>query len=391
MRVSRPARLVVAATAAAALLAGMAVGSARAAALGAVAAGRPAERPAATTYSTEGQLTGVAAASASNAWAVGAAGSDASGKVLMLHWNGKAWSRVTSPKVLDGTAGELSAITVVSAADAWAVGVTGTAGSGKDHTLLLHWNGKAWSQVTSPAPVAGGNLAAVTATAKSGWAVGYVNTNPDAPACCAGTPLIFRLTGSKWSRVSEKLGNGAGLNGVAVTGTSTAWAIGMPTAMITGALARWNGRAWSWVGSYPVQGAYQPLEGIAAGPGGTAFAVGENNNSPGPAISMRWTGKAWQKVTVKAPSASQLNAVTFAPGGAAWAAGSADFGTAGPLIVRWSGKAWTRVASPSPRRNTVLSGLGFAAAGYGWAVGAAPTGLNTSATVILHWNGKVWS
>ena len=387
MGVARPARLVVAAAAAAALLGGMAVGSAHASALGAVVA----ERPAATTYSTAGRLTGVAAASASNAWAVGAAGSDASAKALMLHWNGKAWARVTRPKVLDGTAGELSAITVVSASDAWAVGVTGTAGSGKDHSLLLHWNGKAWSQVTSPAPVLGGSLNAVTATAKNGWAVGYVNTNPDAPACCAGTPLIFRLTGSKWSRVSEKLGNGAGLNGVAVTGAGTAWAIGMPTAMITGALARWNGRAWSWVSAYPVQGAYRPLEGIAAGPGGTAFAVGDDNDLPGPAISMRWTGKAWQQVTVKVPSESQLNAVTFAPGGTAWAAGSAGFGSSGSLIVRWSGKAWTRVASPSPRRDVVLSGLGFAAAGNGWAVGAAATGSGASSTVILHWNGKVWS
>jgi hypothetical protein len=387
MRVSRSARLVIAATAAAALLGGMVAGSAQATALGTAVAARPA----ATSYTTAGRLAGVAAASASNAWAVGAAGSETSGKVLMLHWNGKAWSRVTSPKVLDGTTGELSAITVVSATDAWAVGVTGAIGTGKDHTLLLHWNGKAWSQVTSPAPVTGGNLTAVTATAKSGWAVGYVNTDPDAPACCAGTPVIFRLTGSKWSRVTERLGDGAGLDGVAVTGAGTAWAIGMPTAMITGALARWNGSAWAWVSSYPVQGAYQPLEGIAAGPGGTAFAVGDDDYTAGPAISMRWTGKAWQKVTVRVPAASQLNAVTFAPGGAAWAAGSTELGAIGSLIVRWSGKAWARVASPSPGRNVVLSGLGFAAAGSGWAVGSAVTGSNTSATVILHWNGKNWA
>jgi hypothetical protein len=293
--------------------------------------------------------------------------------------------------VLDGTAGELSAITVVSATDAWAVGATGVAGSGKDHTLLLHWNGRAWSQVTSPAPVTGGNLNAVTATAKGGWAVGYVNTDPDTPACCAGTPLIFRLTGSKWSRVTEKLGDGVGLNGVAVTAASTAWAIGMPTAMITGALARWNGSTWSWVRSYPIQGNYQPLEGIAAGPGGTAFAVGDNNDRPGPAISMRWTGKAWQKVTVSVPAESQLNAVAFAPGGAAWAAGTTGFSPADALIVRWSGKAWTRIASPSPGRDVALSGLGFATAGNGWAVGDAIAGSGATTTVILHWNGKAWS
>jgi hypothetical protein len=390
MRVSWPAGLAISVAGAALFLAAIVAGPAQATGatgMGAAAAGRQT----ATSYSTAGRLTGVAAASATNAWAVGAAGSYASATVLMLHWNGKAWSRVTSPKVLDGTAGELSAITVVSATDAWAVGVTGVVGSGKDHTLLLHWNGKAWSQVTSPAPVTGGNLNAVTATAKSGWAVGYVNTNPATPACCAGTPLIFRLTGSKWSRASEKLGDGAALNGVAVTAAKTAWAIGMPIAMITGALARWNGSTWRWVGSYPVQGAYQPLEGIAAGPGGTAFAVGDDNNLPGPPISMRWTGKAWQKVTVKVPAESQLNAVTFAPGGTAWAAGTIGSGAADALIVRWSGKAWTRVASPSPGRGVALSGLGFATAGNGWAVGAAAAGSDTSTTVILHWNGKTWS
>src|ERR1700722_16224349 len=297
MRASWPARFVISAAGAAALLAGVVAGPAQAraaTAIGAAAAGRPA----ATSYSTVGELNGVAPVSPSSAWAVGSAG-DSSQTVLMLHWNGDAWSRVTSPAVLNGRAGHLSAITVVSATDAWAVGTT--VSGGKNHTLILHWNGKAWSQVTSPAPVTGGNLVAVTATAKGGWAVGYVNTNPDAPACCAGTPLIFRLAGSKWSRVAVKLGAGAGLNGVAVTGASTVWAIGMPTAMITGALARWNGKTWTWVRSFPVQGAYRPLEGIAAGPHGTAFAVGVNNDVPGPAISMRWTGKAWQKVTVSVP------------------------------------------------------------------------------------------
>jgi membrane carboxypeptidase/penicillin-binding protein PbpC len=37
----------------------------------------------------------------------------------------------------------LDAITVVSAKDAWAVGYTGTYAI--DRTLLLHWNGEAWS------------------------------------------------------------------------------------------------------------------------------------------------------------------------------------------------------------------------------------------------------
>jgi hypothetical protein len=349
---------------------------------------RAAVRPAATAYSTAGGLNGAAAVSNSSAWAVGYAGKSSAPKILMLHWNGTAWSRVTSPSVLTAT-GQLTAITAVSAKSAWAVGYTGLIGTGKNHSLLLHWNGTAWSQVASPAPVTGGSLAAVTATARRGWAVGYVNTNPNAPLCCAGTPLVFRWNGAKWSRLATKLGKGSYLNGVASTGTNSAWAIGGPLAMITGALAKWNGSAWSWV-TDPVRGAYRPFYGIAAGPGGTAFAVGADNDYPlGPAISARWTGRAWRQVSVVAPNSSGLNAVAFAPGGTAWAAGSYPSGGGlRALVMRWNGKAWTRVISPGAGEG--LNGLAFPASNYGWAVGSTTSASGSGKTVILHWNGKAW-
>jgi hypothetical protein len=345
--------------------------------------------PAATGYSTAGALNAAAAISNGNAWAVGYTGATESPKILMLHWNGKTWSRVTGPRVLTAT-GQLNAITVVSAKSAWAVGSTGLIGTGKNHSLLLHWNGTAWSQVTSPAPVTGGSLAAVTATAKHGWAVGYVNTDPNAPLCCAGTPLVFRWNGTKWSRLATKLGKGAYLNGVASTGTNSAWAIGGPLAMITGALAKWNGSAWSWAKD-PVQGAYRPFYGIAAGPGGTAFVVGADNDFPlGPAISARWNGKAWRPVSVSAPTSSGLNAVAFAPGGTAWAAGSYPSGSRlHTLIMRWNGKAWTRVTSPGTSEQ--LNGLAFSASNYGWAAGSTVSTSGSTRTVILHWNGKAWA
>jgi hypothetical protein len=380
LRVSERALLAIAAGISVGLCSVVA-GSARAAATGPEAA----VAPAATGYSAAGALTGVAAAPNSSAWAVGYAGSSSAQKILMLHWNGKAWSRVTSPSVLT-TTGELSAITVVSAKSAWAVGSTGRLGTGKNHSLLLHWNGSTWTQVTSPAPVTGGNLAGIAVAAKSGWAVGYVNTNPSAPLCCAGSPLVFRWNGSKWSRLTTKLGMGAYLNGVAITATNTAWAIGGPLAMITGALAKWNGSAWSWV-TDPVAGPYRPLNGIAAGPGGTAFMVGTDNNLPGPPVSARWNGKAWQRVTVSAPNSSGLNAVDFAPGGSAWAAGIVRSGSSvHTLVMRWNGKAWVRVTSPGTGEE--IDGLAFSASNYGWAVGQSIS--NASKTVILHWNGNAW-
>jgi hypothetical protein len=380
MRRSWRAALTIAAACASVGLASVIAGPAR-------AVTAPAPGPSATTYSTAGQLAGVAAVSNSSAWAVGYAGRSSAPRVLMLHWNGTAWSRVTSPSVLAGT-GELTAVTVVTARDAWAVGYIPAAGGTLSRSLLLHWNGTAWSQVTSPGPVPGGLLWAVTATATAGWAVGYVNTNPSAPLCCAGTPLVLRLSGTKWSRVSTKLGDGAYLKGVAVTGTNIALAAGGPLAMAVGALAHLSGGVWTWDKPNPAPGL---LDGIAAGPGGIAFAVGANEyTAPFPAVSLRWTGRAWQKVTVSAPGLSQLNAVAYAPGGAAWAAGSYPSGsTLRPLVMRWNGTAWTRVTSPGT--GETLSGLAFSAAGYGWAVGSTTSTSGSYKTVILHWNGKAWA
>ena len=381
MRVFWCARIAVAAAIACLALAGLAAGPARAtgatatAASPALARTGSAVRPDGAYYTAAGGLAGVAAASASSAWAVGYTGEEYSGKVLMLHWNGKAWSRVTSPSVLTG-AGALSAITVVSAKDAWAVGRTGKVGSSR--TLLLHWNGSAWSRVTSPAPVAGA-LDTVAATASGGWAAGYVPNGHNWPKS-----LALRLSGKKWSRVS--VGQGGEIISVAITGKGTGWAIG-DNEQFSG-LARWSGSTWTW--KWPTSGADVFVLGdLAAGPGGTAFTVGASEETEG-LVSQRLTGSTWKAVSVSAPPTAELNAVAFAPGGTAWAAG----GYGRTLILRWNGKAWTRVTSPST--SAVLNGLGFASAKYGWAVGYAGS-LDTnpvtgsSKTYIIHWNGSTWS
>ena len=262
----------------------------------------------------------------------------------MLHWNGSKWSRVTSPSVLTGP-GQLAAITVVSAKDAWAVGYTGTfTTTASTRTLLLHWNGAAWSQVTSPAPVAGA-LSGVTATASRGWAVGYVPNGHNFP-----NSLALRLSGATWSRVS--ISGGIELVGVAVTGTSAAWALGYNEQ--GSELERWNGSKWTFEPSILPDDLYL-MPAIAAGPGGTAFTVGVKQSlssaSPVP-VALRLTGSSWHSVTVHAPSNGQLNAVTFAPGGGAWTAGSTGKST---LVLRWTGAAWVRVASPNPGGSNEIS------------------------------------
>jgi hypothetical protein len=333
---------------------------------------------ASTKYTVRGTLNGVAAAASNNAWAVGQAdGGNGTTQILLVHWNGSAWSRVTRPSLLTGT-GSLSAITVVNAKDAWAVGSTGSLTA--PHSLLLHWNGSAWSQVTSPAPVRDAGLSGVSATASSGWAVGYAYTGQ---AAIDYSPLVFRLTGSKWTRVKTSLGLDSTLGQVATTTSGATFAVGDAVGMITGLIARWNGHAWGWTSKLPT---YQGLFGLAAGPGGIAFTVGENGATVSPAISEEWTGHAWKRVTVAAPNGSWLSGVTFAPGGTAWAAG---YAYPHSLIMRWNGREWARVTSPSP--DDQLQGLAFSAAKYGWAAGYIIGSSGLPQTVILHWNGSTWS
>jgi hypothetical protein len=72
-----------------------------------------------------GGLFGISATSARNAWAVG--------DNLILHWNGKAWTRQPVP-----AGSYLSRVAAVSARDAWAVGFNSRG------SLILRWNGVLW-------------------------------------------------------------------------------------------------------------------------------------------------------------------------------------------------------------------------------------------------------
>jgi hypothetical protein len=125
-------------------------------------------------------LTGVAAIAGSNVWAVGYTittdGTNQPDKTLIEHWNGSSWSVVASPSPASNDT--LSGVAARSAGDVWAVG-TRQDRSGAipiDRTLTEHWNGSTWSVVASPN--VGGNdnlLNGVSATTGDVWAVGSSN------------------------------------------------------------------------------------------------------------------------------------------------------------------------------------------------------------------------
>ena len=196
-----------------------------------------------------GNLNGVSADSATDAWAVGYY---INPTAQALHWNGTKWSKVASPNP-GGTAGNfLTGVSADSATDAWAVGGYINPTTGAEETLVLHWNGTKWSKVASPNP--GGTtsnfLTGVSAhSATDAWAVGgYIN-----PTTGASETLALHWNGTKWSKVASPNPGGSSdysyLNGVSANSATDAWAVGTYGNLTTGAeetlILHWNGTSWS--------------------------------------------------------------------------------------------------------------------------------------------------
>ena len=134
------------------------------------------------------RLSSVTATSSANAWAVGSyvKNSTSPSRTLIEHWSGKAWKVQPSPNAgSSGDANGLSGVAATSSANAWAVG---NYGGTADPPLVERWNGKAW-KVQPSANLDNSFIYGVAASSShNAWAVGYYNngTNLQALAlhCC---------------------------------------------------------------------------------------------------------------------------------------------------------------------------------------------------------------
>jgi hypothetical protein len=246
--------------------------------------------------------------------------------------------------------------------------------------------------VTAVKPV-DGSFTTVTATATYAWVAGATTS---AKISFWPQSLVWHWNGKTWAKTAAPaVTEGASPEGFAVTGADSVWlgGLGNVNAQISDMLMHWNGRSWS-LAKFPLYGVYEWINGMAAGPKGTAWAVGSDTGTNPGAISMYFNGKSWAKTSGPAnPKTSLFGAVAAVPGGTAWAVGY-SYRSAGDstLVARWTGKAWSRVPSPTPAGGGQLSAVAATSAGNAWAVGYAyNVNTNVWKTVILHWNGKTWS
>jgi len=138
-----------------------------------------------------GNLADVDGTSARNIWAVGSLVGGTAPQTLVLRWNGKQWARVSSPDPGGNGPGQdnvLLGVAATSATNAWAVGAY-TSATGLN-TLVLAWNGRKWSREPSPSPghVFAQLVSVAAISATRAWAVGSFRDAADTESlalhCC---------------------------------------------------------------------------------------------------------------------------------------------------------------------------------------------------------------
>ncbi len=281
---------------------------------------------------------------------------------------------------------ELWGVSALSSSDAWAVGDGPGQVSDEAATLVEHWNGSAWTYMSSPSPGTVQNTlkGVAAASASDAWAVGYDDAAP-------GT-LIEHWNGSAWGVITPTTGSGA-LSAVAAVDANDVWAVGAGSGTL---VEHWNGSTWAQVSS-PSPGTGGGLASLAVRSAHDIWTVGYYyDGSVIKTLIENWNGTIWRIIPSpnQGTSDNRLNSVSIAGANSIWAVGTyAVSGTSKTLIEHWNGTAWTIISSPNEgTSNNVLSGVAAVALNDAWAVGSYyDAGVGAIQTLAEHYNGSSWS
>ena len=275
------------------------------------------------------------------------------------------WSTSFSPPPRSGY--EVDGFAARSAADVWAVGLR-PGGRCQYQTLTQHWDGSAWTIVPSPSnTMVNSVLDGVTVTGTNqAWAVGTVGCPAD-----QSRTLTEHWNGSRWSIVASPDGGVRGnrfstLQAVTAISPSDVWAVGGQAGIRNGApvavplIERWNGTNWSIV---PVPtAAVGVLESVSGTSASDVWAVGAGQQSGQSAVALHFDGSSWKLVTVPTPpgtSGGLFAAKALSPADA-WAVGESFPNAGGPgtiLTDHWNGTSWQVVTAPPAGGPGALSAL----------------------------------
>jgi uncharacterized protein (TIGR03118 family) len=304
----------------------------------------------------DGQLLATAAIADNDIWAVGFSDQVLAPPVvdstLAEHWDGKSWSIVSTPPLPSGGVNPPNAqffgVAAAASNDVWAVGVrTGPNNPDFGEQLIEHWNGTSWTVDTTGPTIEGDSLSAVTVVSSNNvWAVGGAS----------GNALVEHWDGTSWSIVSNPvIASAGGLSSVSADSANDVWAVGQAG---TGGppILHFDGTNWTLVAPHPdIEAtsvvALSPTNVWAVGTVGVFF----NHRTHRQAAIEHWDGTSWSIVPSPAPTKSPgldsfLNGITAISANNIWAVGLVDTSLGGQatLTEHWDGTSWKIINSPNP-------------------------------------------
>ncbi|MFI1014941.1 hypothetical protein [Streptomyces sp. NPDC020965] len=215
--------------------------------------------------------------------------------IVTQSWDGDAWTSALAPVPAGSVGGGFLSVDARTARDAWAAGwfqVPVSANDTRHVGQLQHWDGTRWTQADLPdvgeGPTGGWTLASVAVRDRDDvWAVGGTFSSAGAK------PVLLHFDGVRWTKATAPdLGDvRARLNGVAAGPDGAVWAVGETVGadrVSRGLVLRYDGTTWSRV---PLPEGTGPLQSVAVSGAAPVVLVRENEGAA-PAV-LRRTGGTW--------------------------------------------------------------------------------------------------
>jgi hypothetical protein len=275
-------------------------------------------------------LTAVDADRSHDAWAVGQQFSvkhpNKPARAAVEHWNGKRWRGAKAP----AGAMDLSSVSARSPKDVWAGGLHNVTDG---PMVVWHFNGKKWKRITAKG-LPHLNTGSVLAVKSHVWLVGVVDTGrPHGGAVIAS----YNAAAKKWTVL--RADRGGGFFGVTALSATSAWAVGSTGQFGDGhpLISHWDGSTWTTQTFPDLDG---QLLAVAAHSDTDVMAVGSHSGDVSSSMfTLQRVGDVWTPSNLSGHLGDLLTAVSAGPGTEYWGDAGGSSGAAA-FYVRFVDGEW---------------------------------------------------
>lgn len=331
---------------------------------------------------TANTLLGIACVTEDACWSVSSYDSGIALQTSIQFWNGATWSLVPSPNTSSTASNILYDVACASLSDCWAAGYAMDAGGFQP--LMLHWDGVTWAIVASPSATLVGNNFLHDITCRNSndcWAVGFYDSG------IGYNTLIEHWDGTAWTIVSSPNVEGSIQNRLygitCAPAANRCWAAGrhhLDNGQTKNLILTWDGSGWA-IQASPHSSEQESNTLLAAEciSASDCWAVGTRSEGFGHGrnLMLHWDGTDWTSVEVPDPADATYNyvflrSIDCVNASTCKAVGFySSNGVNRTMVLDWNGSSWKVDRSPvtSADEGNVLIGVACPTAATCWASG----------------------